>query len=79
MIERIPSLINILLFEETKMPGEIHTCPECKQPAELKCSACKLVWYCGKEHQKQHWKQHKNLCKPYEVLRTICTKATVYF
>ncbi|GLV39505.1 SET and MYND domain containing arthropod-specific member 5 [Carabus blaptoides fortunei] len=49
------------------MPGEIHTCAECKQPAELKCSACKLVWYCSKEHQKQHWKQHKNLCKSYEI------------
>ncbi|CAH0564026.1 unnamed protein product [Brassicogethes aeneus] len=42
-------------------------CAECNQPAELKCSACKLVSYCGKDHQKSHWKTHKTLCRPFEV------------
>lgn len=44
-----------------------HKCEECGEPAALKCSACKLVAYCGKEHQKKHWKQHKSLCRPFEV------------
>lgn len=42
-------------------------CAQCQQPAELKCSGCKLVTYCSKEHQKQHWKTHKTLCRPFEV------------
>lgn len=44
-------------------------CAECGGPADLKCSACKLVAYCGKEHQKKHWKVHKGLCRPFEVSR----------
>ncbi|KAL1497645.1 hypothetical protein ABEB36_008568 [Hypothenemus hampei] len=44
------------------------TCAECGQPADLKCSACKLVAYCGKEHQKKHWKEHKSFCRPFEVV-----------
>ncbi|CAH1964733.1 unnamed protein product [Acanthoscelides obtectus] len=43
-------------------------CAECGEPAELKCSACKLVSYCGKEHQKKDWKNHKAVCRPFEIL-----------
>lgn len=25
----------------------------------LSCSGCKLIAYCGSEHQKQHWSEHK--------------------
>uniref|UniRef100_V5G4W8 Protein msta, isoform B n=1 Tax=Anoplophora glabripennis TaxID=217634 RepID=V5G4W8_ANOGL len=42
-------------------------CAECSEPAQLKCSACKLVAYCGKDHQKKHWKVHKTLCRPFEI------------
>lgn len=42
-------------------------CEVCGEPSELKCSACKLVSYCGKEHQKQGWKDHKISCKPFEI------------
>ena len=38
--------------------------PGCSQPAPLKCSRCKEVRYCSKEHQKTHWKIHKKLCVP---------------
>lgn len=27
-----------------------------------KCSRCKDAWYCCREHQKEHWKEHKPLC-----------------
>ena len=27
------------------------------------CSRCKTVWYCSRECQVQHWKQHKKVCK----------------
>ena len=32
----------------------------------LKCSRCKSVFYCTKEHQRAHWKEggHKRYCVP---------------
>ncbi|GMH99897.1 hypothetical protein TrST_g1074 [Triparma strigata] len=35
--------------------------PGCSKPAPLKCSRCREVSYCSKEHQKTHWKFHKKL------------------
>ena len=29
----------------------------------LRCSACKVTYYCSKEHQRQHWSAHKKPCK----------------
>ncbi|XP_071649767.1 putative protein MSS51 homolog, mitochondrial [Temnothorax longispinosus] len=41
-----------------------HVCKRFDVGVQLKlCSNCKMISYCGKEHQKQHWKQHKPLCK----------------
>ncbi|XP_077254436.1 uncharacterized protein LOC143893202 isoform X2 [Temnothorax americanus] len=41
-----------------------HVCKRFGDGVSLKrCSNCKMISYCGKEHQKQHWKQHKSLCK----------------
>jgi MYND finger. len=34
-----------------------------------KCSNCKMISYCSKEHQKEHWPAHKDLCK---VISKIC-------
>lgn len=28
----------------------------------MKCGACKAIFYCCKEHQKEHWKAHKPTC-----------------
>ncbi|XP_065339423.1 prolyl hydroxylase EGLN3 isoform X1 [Cloeon dipterum] len=30
----------------------------------LRCSRCRKVWYCSKEHQREHWKKHKRACVP---------------
>lgn len=43
-------------------------CAICGITASNKCAACSLVVYCSKEHQKAHWKKHKNECVPYEVI-----------
>ncbi|XP_067627112.1 SET domain-containing protein SmydA-8 [Eurosta solidaginis] len=45
------------------------TCAVCQIPAKLYCSACKLVNYCGADHQKKHWKQHKTECRPFRIAK----------
>ncbi|XP_026322771.1 SET domain-containing protein SmydA-8 [Hyposmocoma kahamanoa] len=42
-------------------------CAICLAPAEQKCSGCQAVHYCSREHQKEHWKQHKFQCTPARV------------
>ncbi|KAM6956498.1 egl nine homolog 1 [Aplochiton taeniatus] len=32
----------------------------------LKCGRCRNSFYCSKEHQKEHWKKHKLICKEAE-------------
>lgn len=39
-----------------------NACAVCQAPAKNRCSRCKLVWYCGVDHQRQHWKTHKATC-----------------
>lgn len=45
-------------------------CVICDQPASQACAHCGTISYCGKEHQKEHWPSHKNVCKPYKIERT---------
>lgn len=42
-----------------------NLCHVCKQSSEnlKRCSNCKCLAYCSKEHQKADWKIHKELCK----------------
>eukprot|EP01038_Epipyxis_sp_PR26KG_P009416 gene9416-12682_t len=35
----------------------------CRQQCQLKCKSCSSVYYCSREHQKQHWKIHKEVCE----------------
>ncbi|XP_018791987.1 PREDICTED: protein msta [Bactrocera latifrons] len=46
-----------------------NNCAVCQTPAKLYCSACKLVKYCGADHQRQHWKQHKTECRPFRIAK----------
>uniref|UniRef100_A0A1B6FV33 MYND-type domain-containing protein n=2 Tax=Cuerna arida TaxID=1464854 RepID=A0A1B6FV33_9HEMI len=43
-------------------------CAVCRKPAGHRCSVCKAVNYCSKEHQKQHWKLHKLECSCFQVV-----------
>lgn len=36
-----------------------------------RCTKCKIIFYCSKEHQKIHWSTHKNFCKVATGLRVI--------
>ncbi|XP_024868156.1 uncharacterized protein LOC112452269 [Temnothorax curvispinosus] len=40
-----------------------HVCKRFGDDVLKRCSNCKIILYCGSEHQKQHWKKHKSLCK----------------
>ena len=37
-------------------------CEVCKEPARSRCSKCKTVSYCSREHQKHDWKSHRSVC-----------------
>ncbi|CAB9531678.1 expressed unknown protein [Seminavis robusta] len=41
-----------------------NLCGVCGLQAELRCSRCKLIHYCCKEHQKVDWRVHKKNCPP---------------
>lgn len=43
-------------------------CGVCKKSAVQSCSACNSIYYCGKEHQKAHWKIHKTTCVPFKTV-----------
>lgn len=50
------------------MNASAGNCAVCAVEAQLKCTACKVEFYCGTDHQKQHWKVHKVDCRrPYEI------------
>lgn len=52
------------------MASDPPHCEYCGTFATQKCTGCKLVFYCGKEHQILDWKkEHKSKCKAYEVLQ----------
>jgi len=39
-------------------------CGNCQKEASKRCSKCKQEFYCTRECQVQHWKEHKKVCKP---------------
>ncbi|XP_066280658.1 egl nine homolog 1-like [Branchiostoma lanceolatum] len=52
-------------------PEVTDVCAVCGAKSNLKrCSRCQGVMYCGREHQSQHWKQHKKICRAKLAART---------
>ena len=50
--------------EDAKPVQQAKRCAVCAAAAELRCSRCKRVWYCGSEHQRAAWKDgHRNQCQ----------------
>lgn len=55
---------------ESKKRFNSRCCNICEKSTEIKntstllmCNKCKLIFYCGKEHQKIDWKYHKHFCR----------------
>ncbi|XP_051172680.1 SET domain-containing protein SmydA-8-like [Leptopilina boulardi] len=42
-------------------------CAVCEKPASLRCSDCKVEFYCTKDHQRNDWKRHKSACRAWEI------------
>lgn len=46
------------------MNAETQSCPLCGALDNLlRCSRCKGTYYCSKEHQRLHWKEHRRQCR----------------
>ncbi|ODN04487.1 Protein msta, isoform A [Orchesella cincta] len=45
--------------------SKVGKCAICGVSSQGYCGTCNVVFYCGKEHQREHWwKGHKNSCNP---------------
>ena len=49
--------------EEEDFVGSFCWSRNCKRLAQSKCAGCRQVYYCGRECQKNDWKNHKAACK----------------
>ncbi|KAM6916195.1 egl nine homolog 1 [Xenentodon cancila] len=50
--------------QQSELDRDRQYCELCgKMENLLKCGRCRNSFYCSKEHQKQHWKEHKLICK----------------
>jgi len=49
----------------------LRICAICQQATSTRCSGCKRVYYCSREHQIEDWKsKHKKQCTAYQDERT---------
>lgn len=47
-------------------------CKVCDAQNNLsRCSRCKAVWYCSKEHQQSDWNEHHLGCQPFDILNRM--------
>jgi tetratricopeptide (TPR) repeat protein len=61
---------SVLKSSEVYGKGGDEFCSKCYKPASLRCSICRVVWYCSQDCQKKDWKggkplPHKQACDNY--------------
>ncbi|XP_074640975.1 egl nine homolog 1-like [Tubulanus polymorphus] len=53
----------VVNMDRVRDTRKVRVCGYCGADDYLMlCSRCKNAWYCCKEHQRVHWKDHKKLC-----------------
>ncbi|XP_076065381.1 SET domain-containing protein SmydA-8-like [Oratosquilla oratoria] len=45
---------------------DAQVCLLCGEPAGQSCGNCGRAYYCSRDHQKTHWKEHKQQCQPFK-------------
>lgn len=57
-------------LNETDSPQlqQMQFCKVCDAPTTSCCKSCFSTYYCSRDHQKAHWKIHKNDCYPVKVV-----------
>jgi len=60
------AILGLRQLDEQFIPKPLE-CASCYQPHSehklSRCTGCRCVFYCGKKCQKDHWKEHKEMCK----------------
>uniref|UniRef100_A0A6A7G806 SUMO/Smt3 ligase n=1 Tax=Hirondellea gigas TaxID=1518452 RepID=A0A6A7G806_9CRUS len=64
-----PDVESRLGTNRTKPPKVCEFCGA--QNDLLRCSRCKNTWYCGQNHQSQHWELHSLVCKPPRIASLV--------
>eukprot|EP00457_Paulinella_chromatophora_P002847 gb/GEZN01002852.1/.p1 GENE.gb/GEZN01002852.1/~~gb/GEZN01002852.1/.p1 ORF type:complete len:679 (-),score=79.14 gb/GEZN01002852.1/:134-2170(-) len=65
-----PSSSSISSSSFSSPPPEVKECGVCRSRDEdklLRCSRCRVKWYCGPDHQRIDWQKHEPVCKPPSV------------
>ena len=56
-----------------------HVCQRHDNEFPLKkCGKCEMIFYCSKEHQKQHWPLHKDFCQNISYLKQTSDNRDTY-
>lgn len=61
------SRIFILAVKCQSRVESMDACAVCGIKANQKCAGCNSVFYCSRDHQVAGWKEHKKMCKCYDV------------
>ena len=63
-----PSISSAPVTSVSKNCAQCGIAPGTK--THMRCTRCKIVFYCSKEHQRAHWKTHKSTCKKPSVTKS---------
>lgn len=73
-----PPTLEVYRPYQCYLPNCCNYCKAVKTPKLnlMRCSRCKVVSYCGAEHQKKDFPKHKDICK---VIKDIADKGEKFF
>ncbi|XP_033208647.1 uncharacterized protein LOC117167664 [Belonocnema kinseyi] len=67
------------ISESQFYPNLCHVCFSHNRETPLKiCGGCRMISYCGKDHQKRHWPKHKTLCLPISNLLKATGESNIF-